>query len=122
VPLARYLRRPARRLASAAVALLAFGSAIFPSTAHAPVASAAAPPGKISVLRLHLPWARSVTRDVWVYRPPVPDSSTLPVLYFLHGIPGSATDPFKAGLAASLDSWFSKAISRLWSWRRTATA
>lgn len=88
------------------VAAAAFAVAVFPPTAHAPAASAAAPRGQVTVLRLKLPWAPSVTRDVWVYRPAVADSKTLPVLYFLHGVPGSAVDPFRAGLATSLDNYF----------------
>src|SRR5437764_12475803 len=99
-------RRLARRLGPAVVAAAAFAVAVFPPTAHAPAASAAAPRGQVTVLRLKLPWAPSVTRDVWVYRPAVADSKTLPVLYFLHGVPGSAVDPFRAGLATSLDNYF----------------
>lgn len=38
-----------------------------------------------------------------VWRPPGPDSSLLPVLYVLHGVPGAATDPFQHGLAEILD-------------------
>jgi S-formylglutathione hydrolase FrmB len=34
----------------------------------------------------------------------VPDSASLPVVYFLHGVPGSAADVFGAGLAAALDA------------------
>src|SRR5262249_12127823 len=43
------------------------------------------------------------TRAVLVYRPDVPDSVDLPVLYVLHGSPGSATDPFDAGLPQVID-------------------
>jgi S-formylglutathione hydrolase FrmB len=43
---------------------------------------------------------------VWVYRPDVPDSSSLPVVYFLHGLPGTAADVFNAGLAKTLDQEF----------------
>lgn len=41
--------------------------------------------------------------DVWVWRPPGPDSARIPVLYVLHGLPGSASDPFQHGLARTLD-------------------
>jgi S-formylglutathione hydrolase FrmB len=44
-------------------------------------------------------------REVDVYRPGVADSADLPVVYFLHGSPGSAGDVFGAGLAAALDAW-----------------
>jgi S-formylglutathione hydrolase FrmB len=40
---------------------------------------------------------------VWTYRPDVPDSSSLPVVYFLHGVPGQAGDVFGAGLSGVLD-------------------
>jgi S-formylglutathione hydrolase FrmB len=46
--------------------------------------------------------------QVLVYRPAVADSSTLPVLYFLHGVPGQASDVFRAGLAQSLDRYFAQ--------------
>ena len=41
-----------------------------------------------------------------MYRPAVSDSPTLPVVYFLHGVPGSAQDVFGAGLAQALDDAF----------------
>jgi dienelactone hydrolase len=40
---------------------------------------------------------------VWVWRPPGPDSATIPVVYYLHGYPGSASDPFSAGVADVLN-------------------
>jgi S-formylglutathione hydrolase FrmB len=40
---------------------------------------------------------------VWVWRPPGPDSSAIPVIYLLHGYPGSALGPFTRRLAAMLD-------------------
>jgi S-formylglutathione hydrolase FrmB len=49
-------------------------------------------------------------RDVWVYRPPVPDSARLPVVYFLHGVPGTAADFFRAGGAAALDNMFASGV------------
>jgi S-formylglutathione hydrolase FrmB len=58
--------------------------------------------GTVSVLQIRGP---SDTRPhpVWVWRPPGPDAATIPVLYFLHGDPGSARDPFTAGLAEALN-------------------
>jgi len=41
--------------------------------------------------------------DVWIWRPPGPDSARIPVLYFLHGNPGGARDAFRHGLAKILD-------------------
>ncbi len=63
-------------------------------------------PGRVSVL--HVPSADTDVpiRDVWVYRPAVADSRTVPVVYFLHGVPGSASDLFGQGGAAVLDRMF----------------
>ena len=38
-----------------------------------------------------------------MYRPAVPDSSDLPVLYFRHGFPGSPSEVFDAGLPQLID-------------------
>jgi S-formylglutathione hydrolase FrmB len=58
--------------------------------------------GTVSVL-----WVRgpSDTRPfpVYVWRPPGPDSSSIPVVYFLHGYPGAAQDCFSAGMAQLLN-------------------
>lgn len=40
---------------------------------------------------------------LWVWRPPGPDSASIPVIYFLHGYPGQARDCFKAGMASLLN-------------------
>ena len=58
--------------------------------------------GTVSVLQVRGPSDRR-PHPVWVWRPPGPDSATIPVLYFLHGYPGSASDPFTAGLARTLN-------------------
>lgn len=98
----RYLAR----VGSSALILLAAILACTPATAQAPAVQAATKSGRVSVMRLRLPWAESVSKAVWVYRPPAPDSRNLPVLYFLHGLPGAPYDVFRAGLAHSLDSFF----------------
>jgi S-formylglutathione hydrolase FrmB len=59
--------------------------------------------GTVSVLQIRGPSDRE-PHQVWVWRPPGPDSATIPVLYFLHGYPGTAKDPFAHGLAAVLDT------------------
>jgi S-formylglutathione hydrolase FrmB len=71
------------------------------------IRAAAAASGSSSVQVLHLPSADgdTQTRDVWVYRPPGPDRSSLPVLWFLHGMPGGPRDVFDAGLPHAMDSW-----------------
>jgi S-formylglutathione hydrolase FrmB len=58
--------------------------------------------GTVSVLQIRGP-SDTRAHPVWVWRPPGPDSATIPVLYFLHGDPGSARDPFTAGLAEALN-------------------
>ena len=58
--------------------------------------------GTVSVLQIRGPSDRR-PHPVWVWRPPGLDSATIPVLYFLHGYPGSASDPFTAGLARTLN-------------------
>jgi S-formylglutathione hydrolase FrmB len=58
--------------------------------------------GTVSVLQIRGP-SDQQSHPVWVWRPPGPDSATIPVLYFLHGDPGSARDPFANGLAEALD-------------------
>lgn len=46
----------------------------------------------MQVLALPASDAPGGQRRAWVYRPGVPDSSDLPVVYFLHGLPGSYGD------------------------------
>jgi S-formylglutathione hydrolase FrmB len=58
--------------------------------------------GTVSVLQIRGP-SDLRPHPVRVWRPPGPDSATIPVLYFLHGYPGSAGDPFTAGLARTLN-------------------
>jgi S-formylglutathione hydrolase FrmB len=76
-------------------------SALAPGATGGPAPPVAAPDRAAGITRqvLHVavPGTKA-TREVVVYRPAVPDSANLPVLYFLHGSSGSATDPFDAGL------------------------
>jgi S-formylglutathione hydrolase FrmB len=119
---ARAQRRRARivragRLARGCVALGAVtlplalaGHGSPPAAAHGrPGGNVGAPaptgPGHVSVLALAGPPGRTIRR-VWVYRPAVPDSSTLPVVYWLHGYPDSPGAVFAAGIAHSLDGYF----------------
>lgn len=72
--------------------------------ARASTTSASA--GHVSVLRLPASDAPGGYRSVWVYRPDVPDSAQLPVLYFLTGQGGKATQladnmPVRAWLDAA---------------------
>jgi S-formylglutathione hydrolase FrmB len=73
--------------------------------ARAAATAAAAPlQGTEQTLHVAVPGDPGVTRAVRVYRPDVPDSADLPVLYLLHGFPGSADDAFAAGLPHVLDT------------------
>ena len=93
----------------------AFGPAGAAPTAPAPLPAAAVPaassPGDIphgttETIQLRSGDADGHERSVWIYRPAVPDSSDLPVVYFLHGYPGSQDDLAKAGFPALLDAAF----------------
>lgn len=64
--------------------------------------------GTVQVLHVDVPGDPNRKNDVYVYRPPVPDSPLLPVLYFLHGVPGRAKDVFDAGLPELMDSFFAQ--------------
>src|SRR4030088_1585500 len=58
--------------------------------------------GTVSVLEVRGPSDRRA-HPVWVWRPPGPDAATIPVVYFLHGYPGQASDCFSHGLAGVLN-------------------
>lgn len=80
-----------------------------PSPLPPPSPSASPPPaalglGTQSTLVLHRDGSPT-PRPVRIWRPPVPDSARLPVVYLLHGVPGSPDDPFDAGLAEAMDRW-----------------
>jgi len=79
-----------------------------PATAGAPIALGDT--GRVTVLHVASADTDVPIRDVWVYRPPVPDSAALPVVYFLHGLPGQASDLFEAGGAAALDALFTSGV------------
>jgi S-formylglutathione hydrolase FrmB len=49
-------------------------------------------------------------REFWVYRPGVPESSDLPVLYFLHGYPGGVRALPDSGLASTLEQLFASGV------------
>lgn len=62
--------------------------------------------GTVQTLELSFGGAPNGRRAVWVYRPGVADSRSLPVLYFLHGLLGGSTDLPNTGIAADLDAAF----------------
>jgi S-formylglutathione hydrolase FrmB len=73
------------------------------STNGATRAQTVALQGTEQTLHVAVPGDPGVTRTVRLYRPAVADSADLPVLYLLHGFPGSASDAFDAGLPQVLD-------------------
>jgi S-formylglutathione hydrolase FrmB len=68
-----------------------------------PAAAASVRPGRVEILRLPSGDADGGAREVWVYRPPGADRADLPVVYFLHGYPGSDRNAEDVGLAGVLD-------------------
>jgi S-formylglutathione hydrolase FrmB len=93
------------------VSALCLSSVAIGSSAVATGSAACALPiahGRVEVLHVPSEDNDVPVRDVWVYRPPVPDSAQLPVVYFLHGVPGAARDFFGAGGAAALDLAFAE--------------
>lgn len=64
-------------------------------------------PGRVQILSLPAADARGGRRKVWVYRPGVPNSRFLPVVYFLHGIPRANYRYLaKVGMRHTLDHGF----------------
>ena len=56
--------------------------------------------GRTRVLQVPSGDADRGARAVWTYTPDVADASCLPVLYFLHGLPGSSSDLERLGSTA----------------------
>ena len=109
-----------QRLAYISIVCLLAGSLVVADMAPAGFTASAAAlrrsrdgigPGHVSVLHVASEDHDIRIRDVWIYRPDVPDSRRLPVVYFLHGIPGDASDLFAHGGAAVLDRMFAAGIA-----------
>lgn len=104
--------------------VVAFGAAVIThlesrAAAHETAATATAGaspaprpvgPGTVSILSLPAPDAPGGRRQAWVYRPGVPDSASLPVLYFLHGLPGSYEIADDIALRQTLDADFTGGV------------
>lgn len=69
-----------------------------------PASSSAPEPGTAQVVSVPASDAPGGARKIWIYRPGVPDTSSLPVVYFLHGLPGSYLDIASIGGKAMLDN------------------
>jgi S-formylglutathione hydrolase FrmB len=82
-------------------------TSMFPSTSSSTTTSAPRPVGPGNVQSVELPSgdADGSTRRVMIYRPPGADSPDLPVVYFLHGLPGASGDAFGAGAAKAIDNY-----------------
>jgi len=81
------------------------GAASYPLNAHytvGPVLPGCAQ-GRASTIAIPDAFAAGGKRKVWVYRPAVPDDRSLPVLYVLHGLPGTSDDLYRSGVAAALE-------------------
>ena len=59
--------------------------------------------GTVKVLTVFSPGDQPAYRKVWVYRPDVADTASVPVIYFLHGLPGSYRDLANDGGKQLLD-------------------
>ncbi len=68
--------------------------------------------GRVQTLQVPDRTAPGGYRSVVVYRPAVPDTADVPVVYFLHGLPGSATDLLSQGAARVLDETFASGTVR----------
>ena len=83
-----------------------------PSATVAPTTTAVPTgPGSVTIMFLSAPGEAQAARPVYVYRPAVPDSTTLPVVYFLHGVPGGPDDLFRAGFADYLNNAFQNGVA-----------
>jgi enterochelin esterase-like enzyme len=69
------------------------------------------PHSSLTTLRLPSRDRGRSSRDVVVYRPAVPDTRTLPVLYLLHGTNGTPSALLNSGLQQTLDRLFASGIS-----------
>jgi len=49
-------------------------------------------------------------REFWVYRPGIPESAELPVVYFLHGYPGDEHAVADSGVAPALERLFASGV------------
>ena len=102
----RSVRRALRSLDGTAVIVVFCALMVLPSgvtrLASSDTIEAAGLRGTVSVLQIRGPSDKQ-SHPVWVWRPPGEDSAAIPVLYFLHGYPGTARDPFASGLAQTLN-------------------
>ncbi|MDQ6649195.1 MAG: alpha/beta hydrolase-fold protein [Actinomycetota bacterium] len=65
-------------------------------------------PGRVETIQVPAPDAPGGQHEVWIYRPDVPDSATLPVVYFLHGVPGGDRDIEQSMIVPFLEQSFAE--------------
>jgi S-formylglutathione hydrolase FrmB len=104
-------RPDAAQQAGAQVAAAAAAAATRAGAPRIPAPARPTGPGRIVTMTLAAPGESSPDRAVFVYRPAVADSATLPVVYFLHGVPGGPGDVFAAGLANYLNQAFLRGVA-----------
>jgi S-formylglutathione hydrolase FrmB len=83
------------------------------TTARRPAASAKPKrpgPGTVQFFTMASGDGDGRRREFWVYRPGVPESSDLPVVYFLHGYPGNEHTVSESGLAPALEQLFASGV------------
>ena len=79
-------------------------------TAAAPARPKRPGPGTVQFFTMSSGDGDGRRREFWVYRPGVPESSDLPVVYFLHGYPGSERTVADSGLARTLEQLFASGV------------
>ncbi|GAC1322696.1 MAG: hypothetical protein NVSMB13_01520 [Mycobacteriales bacterium] len=65
-------------------------------------------PGRVETIEVPAPDAPGGSHEVWIYRPDVPESTSLPVVYFLHGVPGGDRDVEQSMLVPYLEQAFAE--------------
>jgi S-formylglutathione hydrolase FrmB len=85
------------------------------TTAKRPPAAATAKPkrpgpGTVQFFTMPSGDGEGPRREFWVYRPGVPESSDLPIVYFLHGYPGDERSIAGSGLAGTLERLFASGV------------
>jgi S-formylglutathione hydrolase FrmB len=82
-----------------------------PARAATPTARPRRPgPGTVQFFTMASGDSDGRRRSFWIYRPGVPDSADLPVLYFLHGYPGNERAVAQSDLAWTLERLFAAGV------------
>jgi len=68
-------------------------------------------PGTVQYFTMPSGDADGHRREFWVYRPGIPDTADLPVVYFLHGYPGNERAVAESGIAPALERLFASGVA-----------